>query len=340
MMVRSLDNIQRENEKCQTQHDAQINHTVYKKYPWAIQNNSLPNYFLAANQGDEYQNGAVVFMHHHRSAGTAIRYCMEDIAERKSLASSPVMGSDDRFEWDNKHGLNSDFRDKLKFHRGQYSFGMCNELDRDCSHFTLLRDPMERAQSSYEYCKQAYGDEMCKVVNANDMTLRQWVIHHGSLTFQQMVFQSQWCHLVNKSEPKVVSQAPCWYRHKRQLDKLTGYDYKHLVEYVVNNMEKWFSVIGIYEDLNNSLLMFEHVYNLPFSKCQNLKKFDDSNSNINDNRSNRKKTRGGSYDDNDPEYLKYDYEVQQALDADWKIYKKARKIFQLQKQILLNRLGR
>ena len=356
--VQSLQKLQLRQEIYARQERDNTIKLIQRTYPWLVQNNTAPNRFLHATSATSHrpepvaqnQNSVVVFLHDHRSAGTEIKHCMDQISKKKALASSRDMTSQERLRWDSGESFEGKIKDKLKFHKGKFAFGMCDTVGVPCSYFTMLRDPMTRAVSSYNYCKQALGDELCGVVNANKVTLRDWILHHGSLMFRQMLYRSDTCEndynvtLYNLTDTENLmdpSQLPCWYKHKISMATIDDVELRQLSDYVVENLDKWFSVIGILEEFHDSVKMFEHVYKLPFTKCANLRQFSESYSHDNEsnNNSNRRK-RQSEYDDNDPEYLTYDPEVRNALDADYRIYRKARSIFNIQKQILLNKTNR
>ena len=343
-IVRSLSNSQRAERANAEQLLKASDLHVHRKFPWLVQNNTLSNYFLSSSPGETYHSGSLVFLHHHRTAGTAIRDCLETIGEQQRFGLSPNMVSNQRRLWDAHEVYAGEVRNKLKIHRGQYSFGICDGIQRNCSYFTLLRDPMERAISSYYYCQHSLGDEMCRVLNANHLTLRDWVIHQGSLLFQQILFQANICDLEPKldrfhehhSEDLIDSKTmPCWFKHKLYIEQLPMEEQHSLIRYIANNLHRWFAVIGLYDEMDSSLQMLEHIYRLPFRQCENFKQIE---SNTEDNRSNRKKRKSGSYDDFDPEFLKYDYEVQRALMPDYKIYHAAKRIFRRQIQVFSNKL--
>lgn len=340
-MVRTIAATNKKLDDLEKRLQRQSEDVVLEKMSAVVQNNSLPNYFLHTPEDgrkSEYERGALVFVHHHRSAGRAMMSCLEEVAFNRSLSSSQIMLSDERLLWHAQQETDTD-PDRFDIHRGQFAFGICNNIERNCSHITILRDPMQRAISSYDYCKEAYDDEICKVGNANDMTLRQWIILHGSQLFRQLVFLPEWCHLGEQIATN-QSDAPCWYKHKLHFENLPPETYRNLLEYVVNNLDQWFAAIGLLDELEQSLQIFEHLYDMPFTKCSSFRNNAVQNAEIFDNRSNRNKKRAEPYSDDDPEYLKYDYEVQQALAADNKIYKKARQIFRVQHQLVLNKVRR
>lgn len=343
MMKQTLERLQRAqniSEAANKQHRHLVLSTINSKFPWLVQTNTLPNFFVHKADSLQYRQGKVVFMQHHRSAGTALQSCLEDYGRETMQAWPAPMSSDNRADWDAGSLLEAPLRERLKFHHGMYSFGLCDDHQGDCSHFTILRHPLERAKSSYEHCKQAYGDEMCQGANANSMTLRDWTIHQGSLLFNQLLFQSDVCLNYTSTMTSPVKTPPCWLIHKSHTAMLPGEEQAHLLDYIIENMDKWFAFIGLYEDLDNSLQMLEHVYKIPFSSCQHLQK---SNSvSTNNNRANvQRQTNNKDTDEYYDDYsydIQYDYMVQKTLAPDIKIYEKAKDLYKLQKQKFFNKL--
>jgi hypothetical protein len=189
---------------------------------------------------------------------------------------------------------------------------------------------------------------MCRVVNANDVTLRDWILLQGSVTFQQLVFHAPWCQQFEQKhnyslEGSAIRVAPsrewpCWFKHRIHLERLPAVEYSQMLEYVLEHMESWFGAVGIVEDWESTIRIFEHVYRLPFSQCSGLKQIPADVNYNHDNRANRKPQKDGFYDDNDPDYLRYDFFIRKVLDADFKIYKKAKQIFSLQRQMVFNKI--
>lgn len=343
----------------------EANNTIQQQFPWLQQNNTLPNYFLhaGATLGSAH---ATVFLHQHRSAGGVVSDCLETVALKHHLVNGPRMTSDERLKWDQSNS-GKNIATKYDVHRGQYVLGLCDGYadNRPCFQFSMFREPMARAVSSYRYCQSALADEMCKVLNANGVSLKQWILHHGSLLFQQLTFNSDWCSSTNHLAPAKddhrgffsdvdfllkPEESPCWYRHKLRLEQLSPTEREHLLDYILEHMDRWFSVIGLVEDFDESIEMLEHVFRIPLTNCSFRKSDVDkiAEEDIVDNRANVKKhlesyvvgddDADDDDDNNDPDYLVYDYEVRKALDADFKIHKKAVRIFQLQRQVLFNKV--
>ena len=353
-VVQNLTNFHKARLKKEEENYNLRNKIIQSQFPWAIHNNTIPNHFIHSQSVmASIQNGTanlphIVLLHQHRAAGSAMKLCLDEIATKHSLSTSPLFRSDTRFLWDMKKKKESPIQNRIQVHSGQYSFGLCNDASEPCSYMTILRDPMESTISSYYYCKTALSDEMCKVSNANTISLRDWILHHGSLLFRQILFQSHWCYLVDRLNDTIISdknpdilleanRVPCWYKHKISFNQLNPLDTGHLLEYILDNFDKWFNVIGLFDDIHTSIQMFERVYQLPFSQCSSFQDLD-WDSYVLHNEANNKKHKVETYNDNDPEYLKYDYEVKEVMDADMRIYKKAKQLYKIQKQVLFNKL--
>ncbi|XP_074656599.1 uncharacterized protein LOC141909849 [Tubulanus polymorphus] len=318
---------------------------IKTRFSHIVAKNTLPNVFLHQSGGRITTIGdkPVVFLHHPRAAGHAIYSCLEDMARADgTLPMSRVFDAVGRADWDAATGqAHAAFRSRLRLHRGPYAFGICDDdkVRATCSYFAMLRDPFDRAVSSYRYCQGALGDEMCAAVNANRVTLREWIVQQGSVLLRQLVFSSDICRQgasLNVSSEHVINKdrLPCWYRQKLSLDRLSVVDLRKTVDHVVENLERWFAVVGIYERFDESVRMFEHAFNLPFTDCnwQRPRPVTQSMG----NRANRNDD-SSSRPEDDRDYLLNDFDVKSSLEADFAIYKKAQQIFKRQRQLLMNR---
>ncbi|XP_064652816.1 uncharacterized protein LOC135503258 isoform X2 [Lineus longissimus] len=340
-MVRSLSHrqqLEEEKQRRQHQHTQGIIHT---KFPWIVQNNSLPNYFLSHNKdGAKYSDSVVVFMHQPRAAGLALRECMETIALQRSLAMSPVLTDSGRRDWENGVGTGNDaLKNRVDIHRGNFAFGVCDTVTKPCSYFIMMREPWLRALSSYRYCKTALADEWCSGENANKMSLREWIVHQGSVLFRLLIYSSHFCHSLdggatstNKTNNRHL---PCWFVQKQRIADLTNSDKHTILDYVLENLEKWFSVIGIYEEFEDSIKLFEETLTWPMTMCRSLqpRKYSFSSRE-------RRENSVLFLPETEVASLKEDPAVKAALEADEKIYKKAKSIFSRQRQILFNKVGK
>lgn len=353
-IMMSLNNIQGRHEKYKFLQEQITHSTIQRMFPWLPKNNTLPNYFLYYHTGmpamgpmrspARYRHSNIVFMVNPHESGMSLMNCLQTIASNYSLPMSPVMSSRNRIAWEMIEGQERLLQDRIKVHRGSYTFGMCENLNSTCSYFLLLQDPLERALSTYHYCKEAIGDELCSVINANKVSIHEWIVQQGSLLFRQLLFHQSFCDLkVNGTALEgnyLINRQnlPCWYKQKLHFDTLSPPDLMEAVNYVVENLDKWFAVLGHAEELSASVKMFEHVYQLPFSKCNIFPKLAQENL-INDNRAYRGDHEEHSIHKEDVFLLQQNSFVKKALQADYRIYNKAKKLFKIQRQVLFNQLG-
>ena len=107
-----------------------------------------------------------------------------------------------------------------------------------------------------------------------------------------------------------------------------------LSNYVLDNLENWFTVIGIVDEYDLSLAMLQEAYGgLPFhSRCSGHKINVSDYKNMQEKAST--KSNGTTMDimDESIRELMGDAEVRRVLEADTLIYRKALQIFEKQKQ--------
>lgn len=364
-MVRSLSSIQ-ENIDNNLKEEHKVTDIILdKQLPWLRKYKTVPNYYLnylsrrSKNLRKFNLDSSLVFVHIPRTAGSYLITCLNNMSFTFDLPMSPLMDIQNRMLWDAGHPDTNSFKDHIKIHRGRYSFGMCENLQQKCAYFMLVRDPFARAVSSYKNCRNVPNfDEQCLALNANSVSLKEWILEQGSVLFNQIVFSPHFCsenkyvdfNLTNLDKKFIsnVDKIPCWYKQQLILNKkLTPSDKKHITNYIIDNLEKWFSAIGLFEELRVSLKLFENVLNLPFTKCDDasqIKSKIEDNIITNSARSNRDqsdndvtKTNENIEDEDD---LLDDEYVTEALSSDYRIYKEAKRIFHIQKQVLFNTVAR
>ncbi|XP_029650020.1 uncharacterized protein LOC115223527 [Octopus sinensis] len=318
--------------------------TVERVFPWLPKNNTLPNYFFhqqTRKSPVSYQHSNIVFMTNTHDSSSSFSDCLHDIATDHSLPMSPFMSIRNRRAWEEAEGSERMLHDRIKIHHGNYAFGMCENLTSSCSYFLMLQDPIERAISTYHYCKDAISDELCSVVNANKVSVHDWAVHQGSLFFRQLLFKPDFCDIeVNSSLTAVQNsnKLPCWYKQKLYFDSLSNAEITEALNYVGKHLDQWFSVVGHVDDYSASVKMFEHVYRLPFSKCHDSSlTFQEELSN--NNRAYTVDQSKETLDKQEVFLLKQSATVQKALHADYRIYNEAKKLYQIQRQVLFNQIG-
>lgn len=302
--------------------------------------NPLPNYFLiGGTQGLsplDYHDGALVFLHHNKAAGSSVKTCFKNMFHQKVLKREPVLVSqkeiiDVNARFENGSLSNHD----VDVFMGDYDFGLCRHFTkRNCSYFTFLRDPVDRVISSYFYCMNHPLDQLCGPMPVQSLTIQEWAIYQGSYFYRQLLVDPAICR---QSWGKYV---PCWFKEKTyHTQQMTAADHRTILNFILKNLDKWFSVIGLTEEFERSLDMISHTYNYSFNG---------KGCNVHHNAWNKKS--GSSHDDGETPsnqreshdetkqamrtLLQTDPDVMRALEFDIKIYDVGKRLFERQHEIL------
>lgn len=305
--------------------------------------NCLPNYFVKSHPGNrfQYRRSTAVFIHHQKSGGTTLRKCLRDLlGEPNRLATrsgqrmtgTSFMGSmhtDSVLLW--THLLNKNARNNYQYIEGPNTMGICDTVlnEQPCSYYLLLRDPFDRALSTYFYCKVEKDDLLCasNQMDANKAHIKEWAIHQRSFLFAQLTFDIHYCNMSRLQQ----QQLPCWYRQRAMMEET---DLQERLKFVLSDLVHRFAVIGMLERFQQSLVMFEKVYGLNFTQCAQ-KKENSMNERLSQS-SNSQIVQQISQREQLLLQLRNDPDVQQAMRYDLAIYKKAKEIFLKQRQVMLH----
>ena len=348
-IVRSLSSIRAREVRHEQEKRHVVLSTVHSRFPWLERNNALPNYFLRSRKrspeaSDAVRRSTVVFLRQPTAARNVLNSCLERFANgSRQYEAGKTSDANDRLgtALSAKH-----FQNKLS------SFDLCPNKGMPCSYISTFYDPFLSSVSLYKYCRTmaagADDNTMCATMDATRVTLRQWLLHHGSTTFQHLVSNPSLCSHRTKPNGAASVDASCWHLQKRELERLSPGDRGYLLDYVIDNLEKWFFFIALEDDMEISAKLFEKAFKRRISGCAFTK--DTETTTGMDNRTHQKRHNGNSVRDevendvdkdmedseNDPEYLIDDYSVVMALGADQKIYRRAKEIFRIQKQCVFN----
>ncbi|XP_070558882.1 uncharacterized protein [Ptychodera flava] len=254
------------------------------RYPWLWRRRYVPN-SLAKHVKQERPrsygaNATMVFVHNQKAGGTSVKTCLKLLERESNMRRCYGI-----FDGNGPVHIMEAVRAKSTSRRcyvGESSFGICDDLDDgDCAYFTMLRDPYERVISSHEYCKTA-DDPLCRAGNATELSLEEWALQQGSYFFRQLLLRpteicveaelfnnllTQYLNKTDQSDEIVadLKSFPCWYRHKLLLEGvLSDSDKNALLRYVLENLDNWFSVIGMTDEFDTSLELFQFAFGLPF----------------------------------------------------------------------------
>lgn len=320
----------------------------------------LPNYFVKGRQigltRKEYTEGKKVFLHHNKAAGSTVKNCLTYMQKRGIIPGSQpmVVGYGNRLFIDLEAKLDHlQHFQSTSFFMGGYSFGICDYYQNkdSCSYFTFMRDPIDRVISSYVYCHKYPLDQLCGPATVRNFTLEEWAISQGSYFFYQLLLQPAFCkgffkvaaHQVtlNDGEDFIMQRMEtsikdiehvfqCWVRQRRYFQQtLSDEELQILLDYMVDNMENWFALIGLTENFTSSLEMLSHIYKVPFETyC--------------DNKANKGQYRkvgddgaGNTVKDEMRSTLEQSPGAMEALNFDFILYDKGKEIFERQLKLYL-----
>ncbi|XP_002731803.1 uncharacterized protein LOC100376558 [Saccoglossus kowalevskii] len=314
---------------------------IFLRHPWLQKRSFMPNYYTTSGVDESVykrRNTSVAFVHLPKAAGITMKMCLDKLANRAS-ERKPL-----RMKAGTKEYPYEDMP-KQKYYVSEFTFGVCDSLNAPCSYFTVLREPYERLISCYQYCRtQDLKDPICMAGNARTSSVNEWAVHQGSYFFRQLLynfkdacFQTDLYDTIKTYFDKAHYRGPnyywppCWYMNKKLLDrKLDKDDKEALLQYVLDNLENWFGVIGIVEDYPITLRLLERAYGQPFySVCGELEKHKSHYASVSESTEKQK------YIDTTKAELAADKEVFDALYYDLKIYEKAVEIFDKQQSAFL-----
>ncbi|XP_022088709.1 uncharacterized protein LOC110978211 [Acanthaster planci] len=344
-------------------------------FPWPVRQNFIPNYFLnydnaslspaAEDKPMRFDSHSVlVYLHHNKAAGTTTKRCLSDIAGASlGRTVGPVLSSEGRLAVEARFMRKRRFkmRSTPNVYFGGYSFGLCDRYKKPCAYFTVMRDPYERTLSSHSYCKHARQDQLCSAQVARRVSLHEWALHQGSFFFRQLLFQPVFCsdktrwmrYIDIEGVPHdfVMKQdwlrsAPCWFRQKLIME-LTLNETLHeaLLQYCLENMERWFTVIMLVDHYDESLQMAQQALKLPmYDRCAgrryNAGSYNKTSNPINVSKSMEPNgTIAGHQPTTDPSAekqlleLRKDPEIRKILRADELLYRKGVEIFNKQRVV-------
>ncbi|MBK1987110.1 sulfotransferase family 2 domain-containing protein [Sphaerospermopsis aphanizomenoides BCCUSP55] len=175
------------------------------------------------------KNQVIIFLHIPKAGGTTINGIINQ-QYKKQLTF--------RFDGiENRHilaELGSDKRSKLKLIRGHFAFGLHEFLSCPATYFTLLRNPVSRTISHYNYlCRSSSVTNHERV---KSMSLKEYILSDLSDNNLQtrMIFGLSKNHVSNDEEILTVA--------------------KH-------NLENKFSVVGLVERFDETLVLLRNAFN-------------------------------------------------------------------------------
>lgn len=282
--------------------------------------NFIPNAYIYPNTTSSYRRSILAFLHSPKSGGLSVRDCLLKLYHIAKKDRPLVVAFSTVSEV--QENLLNNISSPNDYYMGDSVMGICDHVtNRDCSYFTMMRDPYDRAISHYLFCQSGRGGQ----TPSCNTTLIQYTLSQCSLYFRQMTSRM----LCSHSNGDTQSGSQTWICDS----KPTSIDHLHLnrekreqvLHYFLDNLDKIFTVIGLTEEFETSLRMFQKIYEEPFEMiCRG-------------NHANAGSYLEGNKDDIQEEYRKQlmaNDDITRCLHEDIKLYEKATEIFQIQARSL------
>jgi hypothetical protein len=149
----------------------------------------------------------------------------------------------------------------FQFLYGPLSFGVCENLDHPCTYINLVDHPVDKALQTYYLCNLNNSLPLCAVtkIAETDTSATQFIVRQGSIFFQKLLYYSRHCKLVGQDE--VCIHDPQTFFLLSHQDKMA-----YLAD-ILENIENWFSVVGLMEHYEESINLFNFALGWNLTRC-------------------------------------------------------------------------
>ena len=130
----------------------------------------------------------------------------------------------------------------------------------------MVKHPIDRILTVYSVCQENATSILCHFnrLNVQNMTLHQFIKVQGSSFFRKLLYYSKHCRLVGRDEICLPDSKTSFV--------LTSRERRVYLENILENLEKWFAVVGLEEYFEESLSLFESVSGLNYTDCSKLRR--------------------------------------------------------------------
>ena len=119
----------------------------------------------------------VIFLHIHKAAGTTLHRIIE-----RQYPPDQIWSFDERHDFEAFRALSEAQKEEIRMLRGHMIFGLHEFMPRPCIYVTLLRDPVERVLSFYNYIRRNPHHYHSEMIVSQGLTLQQFLETRTSTT--------------------------------------------------------------------------------------------------------------------------------------------------------------
>jgi hypothetical protein len=177
----------------------------------------------------------VIFLHIHKTAGTTLNRIIE-----RQYPMQQIWTLDEQHTFDDLLDLSEGQRARVRMLRGHMIFGLHEHMPSPSSYFTLLRDPIERVISFFYFIRRNPHHYHFNPITSADLGLREFL----GLRLNNMMDNGQTRMLAGTEQYKYPIGACA----------------QELLEAAKRNLHESFSVVGLTERFDETLLLLKRAY--------------------------------------------------------------------------------
>jgi hypothetical protein len=178
---------------------------------------------------------ATIFLHIPKTAGVTLYHVIERQYRPEDMHR--IVGTPWGFEDFTK--LSQARRAEIRLLTGHIQFGVHLQLPRPAVYFTLLREPVDRVISYFEYIRRRPEDYFYDLVASNNLDLKGFI-------------QSKADVMMDNHQTRIL--AGCWY------DLEFGECTEAELEAAKTNLREHFAVVGLTERFDETLLLLKRAF--------------------------------------------------------------------------------
>lgn len=176
-----------------------------------------------------------IFLHIHKTAGTTLHRVIE-----RQYRPEQIWTLDGEHFLDDLLALSEAQRAHIRLLRGHMIFGLHEYMPGSTTYFTLLREPVERVISFFYFIRRNPHHYHFAPITSRDLNLKQF------LELRQN-------NMMDNGQTRMLAGA-------QQYEYLVGECTPELLEAAKRNLRENFSVVGLMERFDETLLLLKQAY--------------------------------------------------------------------------------